>query len=77
MPKKKLWFERISQFFGGSFLFADCLPGAFRLCPICFHDWGVCCQERSVIFLHFEPKMEHLERGPFVESSFALAAFSV
>ena len=27
-------------------------------------------------FLHFEPKKEHLECGPFVESSFLLAVFS-
>ena len=28
-------------------------------------------------FLQFEPKKEHLECGPFVESSFLLAVFSI
>ena len=31
----------------------------------------------SANFLHFEHKKEHLECGPFVESSFVVAAFSV
>ena len=33
--------------------------------------------QNSSNFLHFEPKKEHLECGPFVESSFVLAALSV
>ena len=40
-------------------------------------DRGICFQEKIAIFLHFEPKKEHLECGPFVESFFVLAAFSV
>ena len=28
-------------------------------------DRGICFQEKSANFLHFEPKMEHLECGPF------------
>ena len=28
-------------------------------------------------FLQFEPKKEHLECGPFVESSFLLVVFSI